>query len=256
MPGPQSERFDQPSEYGCSDVALQPSKAHFVIAAISFWVQVWVQLTLFALQVIDLTRRLAVTAPIYLFGPQLLAPIKSSCPCGRSPFQRARTISLRPLSPVRTARSQTPLNTPATSWLELSGSPCLALTLHGAVPILPHALGILSYCFGTPIGRVRNCLLTPISRFGAHKIVLPLRPFTIPTRSHHFPATFLTCAYCQIANFPPRPNCAPSWTRPCPMAAANCYCHLHRNARERIARATLVRCRSRRRYYPCAATGR
>src|SRR5262249_48225600 len=114
MPGPQSERFDQPSEYGCSDVALQPSKAHFVIAAISFWVQVWVQLTLFALQVIDLTRRLAVTAPIYLFGPQLLAPIKSSCPCGRSPFQRARTISLRPLSPVRTARSQTPLNPPPT----------------------------------------------------------------------------------------------------------------------------------------------
>src|SRR5262249_15175458 len=127
MPGPQSERFDQPSEYGCSDVALQPSKAHFVIAAISFWVQVWVQLTLFALQVIDLTRRLAVTAPIYLFGPQLLAPIKSSCPFGRSPFQRARTISLRPLSSVPTASSQTHLNARATSWLVHSGSPWLAM---------------------------------------------------------------------------------------------------------------------------------
>src|SRR5262249_46141671 len=39
-----------------------------------------------------------------------------------------------------------------------------------------------------------------MSRLGAHKIALPLRPFTIPTRSHHFPAASLTCAYCQIAN--------------------------------------------------------
>src|SRR5262249_22227576 len=145
MPGPQSERFDQPSEYGCSDVALQPSKAHFVIAAISFWVQVWVQLTLFALQVIDLTRRLAVTAPIYLFGPQLLAPIKSSCPCGRSPFQRARTISLRPLSPVRTARSQTPLNLRAALPIVESAFPHRCYFLLGPSLGPTHAIRIASY---------------------------------------------------------------------------------------------------------------